>query len=82
MGVHGGTHLAPNGMVKAHLTGYWVNYLDFPMVLGMVNPLRIDDVWDPDAVAYNPRLSRIISRRKFWEIHQYARRLLARCNEQ
>ena len=58
------------------------------MALGMVNPLRMDGSWDPDAVAYNPRLSKIMSRQKFYKIHRYTRpnvtvaRLLAWCNEQ
>ena len=48
--------LVKNG--KGHLTGYLPNYVSFRMALGMVNPLRIDDIWDPDALAYNPRLSK------------------------
>ena len=76
--------LVKNG--KRHLTGYLPNYVSFRMALGMVNPLRIDDIWDPDALAYNPQLSKLISRKKFWEVHRYARpnvaKLLARCNKQ
>ena len=50
--------LVKNG--KRHWTGYLPNYVSFRMALGMVNPLRIDDIWDPDALAYNPRLSKIL----------------------
>ena len=51
----------------------------------MVNPTRIDDIWDPDAAAYNPHLSRLPSRRKFWELHCYVRpnvvQLVAKCSK-
>ena len=92
MGVHAGPHLASHGARKLvkngkrHLIGYLPSYVSFRMALGMVNPLRIDDIWDPDALAYNLRLSKPISRKKFWEVHRYARpnvaKLLARCNKQ
>ena len=71
---------------KRCLTGYLVNYFRCRIALAMVRPLRTDDIGDSDAVAYNPQLSRITGRRKFWEIHWYTTpnvaRLLARCNEQ
>ena len=51
---------------KRHLTGYVPNYFCLWLALGMVNLTRIDDIWDPDAAAYNPCLSRL---RKFWELH-------------
>ena len=44
------------------------------------------NICDPDALAYNPRLSKLIIRKKLWEVHRYARpnvaKLLARCNKQ
>ena len=55
--------LVKNG--KGHLTRYFPNYVLFRMALRIVNPLRIDNIWDPDALAYNPRPSKFISRKKF-----------------
>ena len=76
--------LVKNG--KRHLTRYLPNYISFRMAVGMITPLRINDIWDPDALAHNPRLSKLISRKNFWEVHRYARpnvaKLLARCNKQ
>ena len=54
-------HLMEKALIKKgkqHLTGYVPNYFCMRLALGMVNPSRIDDIWDPDAAAYNPRLSR------------------------
>ena len=48
--------LVKNG--KRHLTGYLPNNVSFRMAIGMVNPLRIDDIWDRNALAYNPGLSK------------------------
>ena len=45
--------LVKNG--KTHVTQYLPNYVSFRMALGMVNPPRIDDIWDLDALAYNPQ---------------------------
>ena len=81
-------HLMEKALIKKgkqHLTGYVPNYFCMRLALGMVNPTRIDDIWDPDAAAYNPRLSRLLSRRKFWELHRYARpnvvELVAKCSK-
>ena len=41
---------------KRHLTGYVPDYFCLRLVFGMVKPIRIDDIWDPEAAAYNPRL--------------------------
>ena len=57
---------------KRHLTRYVPNYFCLRLALGMVNPTQIDDMWDPNAAAYNPRLSRLLSRCKIWERHRYA----------
>ena len=49
---------------KRHLTRYVPNCFCLRLALGMGNPTRIDDVWDPAAAAYDPSLSRLLSRRK------------------
>ena len=46
---------------KRHLTGYVPKYFCLQLALGTVNPTQIDDIWDPDAAAYSPRLSRLLS---------------------
>ena len=46
---------------KGHLTGCVSNYFCLWLALGMVSPTRIDDIWDPDAAAYKPRLSQLLS---------------------
>ena len=70
---------------KRHLTGYVPNYFCLRLALGLVNPTRIDDIWDPDAAAYNPRLSQLLSRRKLWELQRYVRpnvvKLVAKCSQ-
>ena len=57
-----------------------LNYFCLRLAIRMVNPTR-----DPDAAAYNPRLSQLLSRRTFWELHHYARpnavKLVAKCSK-
>ena len=54
--------LIKNGKRHVHRVKYLPNHFCLRIELGMVIPTRMADLWDTDSVAYNPRLSRLLSR--------------------
>ena len=62
-----------------------VRLLLFRVLLGMVQPRRIDDVFVPKALSYNARLSQLLTRREYYALNRVPRLdvtlLIERCNE-
>ena len=62
-----------------------VRFLLFIVLLGMVQPRRVDDVWVPKALPYNARLSQLLTRREYYALNRVLRLdvtlLIERCNE-
>ena len=55
-------HLMEKALInkgKCHLASYLPNYFGLRLPLGMVT--RINDIWDPGAVAYDPLVVRLLS---------------------
>ena len=65
--------------------GTVVRFLLFRVLLGMIQPRRIDDVWVPKALSYNARLSQLLTRREYYRLNRVLRPdvtlLIERCNE-
>ena len=65
--------------------GTVVRFLLFPVLLGMIQPRRIDDVWVPKALSYDARLSQLLTRREYYRLNRVLRPdvtlLIERCNE-
>ena len=47
-------------------------YVAFRMGLGMVQPRRVDDVWDKESIAYNPYLPNLRARHVFYTLNRLA----------
>ena len=50
--------------------GTVVRFLLFRVLLGMIQPRRIDDVWVPKALSYNARLSQLLTRREYYRLNR------------
>ena len=65
--------------------GTVVSFLLFRVLLRMIPPRRIDDVWVPKALSYNARLSQLLTRREYYRLIRVLRPdvtlLIERCNE-
>ena len=65
--------------------GTVVRFLLFRVLLGMIQPRRMDDVRVPKGLSYNARLSRLLTRREYYRLNRVLRHdvtpLIERCNE-
>ena len=65
--------------------GTVVRFLLFKVLLGMIQPQRIDDVCVPKALSYNARLSQLFTRREYYRLNRVLRPdvtlLIERCKE-
>ena len=63
-----------------------VKYMWFRVGLGMVRPIRVDNIWDTGAIDYNAYLSNLLSRREYYDIAQASKysvsSALERCSAQ
>ena len=59
-------------------------FLVFKLLLGMIRPRRIDDVWDPKLLSYNRHLVQLLTRREYYTLNRLLRpaidALLETCN--
>ena len=67
------------------MKGTVVRFLLFRVLLSMIQPRRIDDVWVPKALSYNARLSQLLTRHEYYRLNRVLRPdvtlLIERCNE-
>ena len=47
------------------------NWFALKLSIGMLCPHRIDDLWDPDALAFNPIMKRVLKREDPWYTLEY-----------
>ena len=59
-------------------------FLVFKLLLGMMRPRRIDDVWDPKQLSYNRHQAQLLTRREYYTLNRLLRpavdALLETCN--
>ena len=65
--------------------GTVVRFLLFRVLLGMMQPRRMDHVWVAKALSYNARLSQLVTRREYYRLNRVLRPdvtlLIEHCNE-
>ena len=49
------------------------NWFVLKLGIGMLRPHCIDDLWDPDALAFNPMMKRLLKQEDYYAINRLAR---------